>query len=284
MSVPHDQAWLDAQYNMRARHPDFQQHFDRWAARSDLARQALAGHLDLPYAQGAACTLDVFPAQAKLAPLAVFIHGGYWRSLDKNEHRFLAEPLVRAGCTVVNVNYPLAPQASLDEIVASCRAAVAWTYRHGAEYQGDVRRIYVAGHSAGGHLAAMLVSTDWPAHASLPADVLKGGCAISGLYDLDPVRRSYLNADLHLSEESAARNSPLRHLPAKAAPLILAVGLAESGEFVRQTADYAQAWLGRGLTGQHLQLPGLDHFSILDHFAQPGGALQRAFLTQIGLE
>lgn len=278
----YDQDALDAQYNLRARHPDFQAHFDDWAARSARARQALPCRLDVPYGEAPGETLDVFPAARADAPVQVFIHGGYWQLLDKSDFSFLAEPWVRAGAAAVLVNYDLAPRVSMDEIVRQARAAVAWSCRHARGFGGDPERVYVSGHSAGGHLTAMALLHDWAAEG-LPGDAVKGGVAISGLYELEPVRLTYLNEALQLDEGAARRNSPLHALRPVRAPLVVAVGGGESEEFLRHSATFAEAWRQQGNAGGHLAVPGHNHFTVLGELTVPGAPLGRALLEQMGL-
>ena len=151
------QEWLDAQYNNRARVPDHPQIFGRWAAASALARDRLSRRLDVAYGAAAGETLDVFPATRADAPVLVFIHGGWWRSLDKFDHSFVAPTFVHAGAMVVVPNYDLCPAVSIATIVMQMVHALAWTYRNAALYGGDPKRIVVVGHSAGAHLAAMML-------------------------------------------------------------------------------------------------------------------------------
>jgi acetyl esterase/lipase len=157
----------------------------------------------------------------------------------------------------------------MDQIVAEVRAAVAWVIDHAAELGGDPRRVFVAGHSAGGHLTATAMSDARVA----------GGLAISGIYDLEPVRLNYLNDKLGLDADEAARNSPILHLPSSAAPLVVSVGLDELPELIRQSEAYWAAWHGKGLPGQYVPLPGHEHFSILEELAQPSGRLLAALKT-----
>ena len=204
----YDQAGLDAQYNLRDRHPEFQTYFDAWDARSRASRARLDCRLDVPYGEAAKETLDVFPAGAPNAPVHIFIHGGYWQNLDKKDYSYLADALVGAGITVVVVNYALAPAVDIDEIVRQNRAALAWVWRHAGDFAADRERLSVSGHSAGGHLATMLLATDWPSFgAGMPLAPIKGVCAISGIHDLEPIRLSYQNEVLKLDDGMVARNS-----------------------------------------------------------------------------
>ncbi len=279
----YDQAGLDAQYNNRARHPGHPEFFARYATLSERTRRDRRCELDIAYGPSPAETVDVFPAGRTGAPLNLFIHGGYWRSLDKSDFSFVAAGLAPAGVTVAVVNYGLAPVIDIDEIVRQNRAAVAWLYRNAERFNADPQRLYVSGHSAGGHLTAMILASDWPLFAGLPEDAVKGGCAISGVFDLEPVRLTYLNQDLRLDAESAARNSPAHHLPLCGAPLIVAVGGDETGEFLRQSRDFAVAWKAKGFAGELLEIAGEHHFEIVEALADAEAPLTRAMLHQMGL-
>jgi arylformamidase len=278
----YDQAALDDQYNNRKRVPDFQTTLDRWAADSAAVRAAGTGRLDIKYGPSERECLDIFPAHEG-GPVLVFIHGGYWRSLDKDAHSFLASAINAAGIDLVMVGYPLAPQVTMDEIVAAVGRSFAWLWHESVEHGLDRERIFVSGHSAGGHLTASMMSENWPGlDPSLPADLIKGGCAISGLYDLEPIRLSFLNEDVRLDDEMARRQSPLHRIPDQAAPLILAVGEAESPEFHRQQDVYAAAWAGAGHDLQTITAPGQDHFSILDTLTDPESPLFQALAGLMG--
>lgn len=280
----YDQAGLDAQYNLRERVLDFQDYLDRWAAESRRVRESLECRLDVAYGDAPGQTLDVFPATGTGAPVHVFIHGGYWRALDKEDFSFVAEPLVAAGAGVLVINYALAPSVRVGEIVRQVHEAIGWSHRHAAEFGGDGERLYVSGHSAGGHLTAMAMTHDWSGAAGVPADVIKGGCAISGLFDLEPLRRTYLNEDLQLDEASARENSPMQRIAAGAAPLVVAVGGVETDEFLRQSAEFAAAWEQKGNPCRQLEPAGLHHFSIMDPLTWGDGETCRAILQQMGLQ
>jgi arylformamidase len=274
----YDQATLDRELNLRARWPQHPEYFARWARDSAAARARLAGRLDLAYGDGPAETLDLFPvAGATAAPLLVFIHGGYWQALDKGDYSYLAPAFVEAGIAFASLNYGLAPDTRIGTMIDQVRRALARLYRDAAGHGVDPRRIVVAGHSAGGHLAAMALSTDWPAFdAALPPDLLAGGCSISGVYDLEPLRLSYHNKVLQIAPEEVAPWSPLHCLPARAAPLLLAVGAEETREFLRQHAEYAAAWEACGLPLAEVDMAGLQHFSAVDALGDRGHGLYAA--------
>jgi len=273
----YDQTALDAQYNLRARVLDHQEYFQRWDRASKAARATRPCRLDLRYDVEA---LDLFPAAKSPAPCLVFIHGGYWQAFGKGDFSFVVPAYQDAGVSVAVVDYTLAPKARMDEIVRQNRAAIAWLHKNAREFGIDPGRIHVAGHSAGGHLTAMLLETDWR-QFGLERSPLCGGCAISGLFDLEPIRLCYLNKVLGLDEASARRNSPILGVPSAAPPLILALGTAETPEFLRQQADFAAAWRRAGLALEIADEPDAHHFSVMDRFAEPGSILNRAAMRQI---
>ena len=277
-------AWLDSMYNNRALVPDHAPYFARWAEQSRKARQDLDCVIDQPFGEGrsAAEVLDIFPAAANSnprpggAPVLVFIHGGYWRSLDKADHSFVASTLAQEGVCVVVPNYDLCPAVSISDITLQMVKALAWTYRHIAEHGGDTSRITVAGHSAGGHLAAMLLACQWPQWAAdLPSDLVKNALSISGLFELESIRHTpFLKDALQLSAEEVRRISPA-WLPApRQGQLYSVAGADESAEFLRHNALIPKAW-GKKTVPVRQDLPGLNHFSIVDAMAQPGHRLHQ---------
>ena len=278
----YDQAALDREYNNSGKIPNAADYLARYPAESARAREELPARLDLRYGPHSGETLDIFLPEGRGPwPVHVFVHGGYWRSLDKEHFSFVARGLQPAGVLVAVVNYALIPTVDMDELVRQVRASVAWLHRNAAALGGDPDHITVSGHSAGGHLTAMLMSTDWPAFAGLPADLVKAGCGISGLYDLEPIRLSYLNQTLGLTMETARRNSPVHQVPAAAGPLLLPLGEKEGDEYHRQTEALAAAWRRRGGRAEGMDMAGHDHFSIVTELGAPGTPLVRAVLAQI---
>ncbi len=286
----YDQEGLDWQYNARARVREVAGYIDFYTNQSERACQELPAALGLAYGPSPAETLDVFhPAEAALpAPVQVFLHGGYWRAFQGDDFSFVAPPIVAAGGVSVVVNYALMPGVSMDELVRQCRAALAWTYRHIGEYGGDPDRIFISGHSAGGHLVAMLLASDWAGDFALPADLVKGGVAISGLYDLEPIRLCYLNEELALSADDAARNSPVNRLPSPAAAgraaLVLVYGALESEEFARQTELYAAALRAAGFACDVQTIAGHHHMSVVATLNRRLSQLSRIITKQMGLD
>ena len=280
-----DPTWLDAQYNNRARVPDCAAVMQRWAEASALARQgATAARLDVRYGDGAGETLDIFPAANPGAPILVFIHGGYWRALDKADHSFVAPAFNAQGATVVVPNYALCPAVSIEHITLQMARAVAWVWRHADSFGGDAARIALAGHSAGGHLAAMLLSCRWRELADdLPAQPLTGALAISGLYDLEPLRHTpLLQGDLKLTPQSVARLSPAFFPRPKAAKLHAIVGLEESDEFLRQNHLIRDVW-GPTAVPVCETVPGANHFTVLNRLADSASRPHELALRLLGL-
>jgi arylformamidase len=266
------QAQIDAQYNPSLQVADPAAELRHYVERSAQARSGLAHRLSQPYGPTLAETLDVFPADRPGAPVFVFVHGGYWRALSAGDFSCVALGPQRRGFATVVINYALCPWVTIDEIVRQVRSAIAWTWRHAPEFNGDPDRIVLAGHSAGGHLGAMALHTDWAGDYGLPVDPLRGAWLVSGLYDLQPLRWSYLQPVIQLDDRTIARQSPVRTLRACATPLQLVWGGLESAEFARQSTDYAALWRAAGNTVDAQALPGLHHFSAIHAFEDADSA------------
>ncbi len=257
-----DRAALDAAYNNSAAVADSTQVLADFQGRSDRLRAARGHHLDLRYGPAERNRIDYFAADSR-GPVLVFIHGGYWQMRAKENFSFLATGPLAHGIHVAFVGYTLAPEIRLAGIVAEVRTAIAWLAAHVVDFGGDPHRIYVSGWSAGGHLTAM--SLDEPA--------VNGGLAISGIYDLEPIRLCYLNAKLRLDVDEVRRLSPLRNLPPRSKPLIMTCGGDELPELQRQSETYAAVRVRAGLPGRLARLAGHNHFTILEEMANPAGAL-----------
>ena len=267
-----DRSQLDAAYNNTAALPERDAIVADWTARSDRARHEHSAHLDLAYGDSPRERIDLFLGADPKAPTFAFIHGGYWQINDKENFAFVAEGLLPHGLNLAVVEYTLAPAARMDRIVAEIRHSIGWLAEHLGDYGTDPDRLYVGGHSAGGHLTAM----------AMTLRAVRGGLAISGLYDLEPIRLNYLNEKLGLDPQEAERNSPLLHLPPMAGELVVAYGTNELPELCRQSIEYAQAWTERGLSGHLLPVDGANHFTILETLADPQGALTQALLAMVG--
>jgi acetyl esterase/lipase len=257
-----NRAALDAAYNNSEAVSDSTKLLADFQARSDDLRSTHNQHLDLRYGTAERNRIDYFAAPSP-GPVLVFIHGGYWQMRAKETFSFLAAGPLAHGIHVAFVGYTLAPDIRLDGIVDEVRAAIAWLAAHAADFGGDADRIYVSGWSAGGHLTAM----------SLNEPAVKGGLAISGIYDLEPIRLCYLNDKLALNEADARQISPLLHLPQRSVPLIVTCGGGELPELQRQSATFAAARTSAGLPGRLVQLAGHNHFTILEELARADGAI-----------
>jgi arylformamidase len=279
----YDPAWLEAQYNNRARIPEHSQIFELWAKASVLAREGLSRRLDVAYGAGAKERLDIFPSSQQGAPVLVFIHGGYWRSLDKSDVSFVAPAFVNAGAMVVLPNYDLCPSVGIHTMAMQMAQALVWVYRNAALYGGDPKRIVVAGHSAGGHLATMLLCCDWKSLGrDLPPQLVKDVLSISGLYDLEPLRHTaFLQDDLKLTPQAVRQLSPV-NFPAPRGRLTTVAGTHESDEFLRQNLLIQKAW-GRKAVPVCETVGGVNHLTILHELVDPKARLHALAKGLLGL-
>jgi arylformamidase len=263
--------------------PDHETWLAREAALSENARAAFTGaRYDVSYGDTPLQRLDVFSAARKNAPIHIFVHGGFWRALDKSSYSHIGAALARAGATGVIVNYDLCPKVTVDDIVRQTMRAIAWVYRHGAELPGNPNRLFLSGHSVGAHLAAMALAHDWRADG-LPGDIVKGVAALSGIFDLEPVLRIEANADIRLKPAMVARNSPLFLEPKVMAPVIVAPGGDEPEPWIQQSRDYAAMLHSRGYPVALMVAPKHHHFSLTCALSDPGDPLMAAMLKQMGL-
>ncbi|WP_019141506.1 alpha/beta hydrolase [Noviherbaspirillum massiliense] len=268
--------YYDRQFNVRAHVRDHAYVYTRWMKESARVRRMHAAILDVAFGEASGERLDFFPANRGGGPLLVFIHGGWWRSLDKSDFSFIAPAYTQVGFNVAVTNYTLAPAASVAEITRQQLRAIAWLYRNADQYDFDPNRIVVCGHSAGAHLTAMMLAAIWPEWGKdLPPDLVKGAILLSGVYDLEPVQRSdFLNADLKLGPEEVGLLSPARLPHAGKTPFITAVGGLESDEFKRQNMLIGEAW--KANHAGDIPLPEANHLTICDAFATPGHPLHQA--------
>jgi arylformamidase len=279
----YSQEQLDGLLNARVMVPDNEVYTDRFAQRSSETRERLNCRLDISYGRSPRERIDVFlPNGVDQAAVNLFFHGGYWRASDKERYSFVAEAFTSYGAACIVVEYALVPTVTLDELLAQCRTAVAYVYDHADELGVDPDRIYVSGHSAGGQIVGMLLADGWQQNQGLPTHVIKGGSGISGLYDMEAIRLSYLNETLGLDEPAAERNSAYRRQPASAAPLLLAVGGDEREEFLRQNALMYRAWKDKSPV-RPVVLDGLHHYSAVESLSDPNSKLSLAIREQMGL-
>jgi arylformamidase len=246
------------------------------AARAVVNKDVLASPKRIAnqhYGPTLAETIDIYPADEPNAPILLYMHGGYWSSpgVTKETLGWTSIAPNQRGITMIVVDYGVCPWVTIDEVVRQCRAALAWTYKNAESFGGDRERIYVTGNSAGGHLTAMLALTDWVGQYGLPADIMKGGCPFSGLYDLKPLRYSWLQPKLQLTDEQIRRSSPMTNIRPNAPPLFVIWGADETKEFWRQSEDFYQAYVDAGNTATLLPIENRDHYSILSVWRQPEG-------------
>lgn len=275
---------LEAEFNPRMSVPDYERYFNGWTERSAAAKAKLPGEYDLRYGEGPLQTYDLHrPAGASAAPLVVLVHGGYWRGLDKNTMTFAAEPFVQAGAVVVNLNYDLCPKVTLDAIVRQMQEALVHVAAQAASWGADASKLHVIGHSAGAHLAAMMVAAPWPKDLPPQPPVASLGL-VSGVYDLEPVLHISVNQDIRLDSGMAVRNSVMRFPPRMHGPVLVAVGDREPAGWQAQSVDFHQACRDAGTSGQMMRIGGANHFNILYPLADATQPLGHALLRQCGLK
>jgi arylformamidase len=281
--LDYDQAALDRAYDQRQWASNMDHVIRRYAVNSDAVRTRIGRPRTLAYGPSGIETLDLYPTRPAQAPVLVFLHGGAWRAGKARDYAFAAETFVRAGAHFVVPDFDMVTAVGLDGMVAQARRAVAWLYQNAARFGGDRGRIHVAGHSSGAHLAGNVLVTDWAGQFGLPADVVKGGLCVSGMYDLRPVRLSarslYVDFDDRIEHEYSAQ----RHLSRLACPVAVACGTVESPEFRRQSSEFAEAVRRAGRPVSLLVGQGYNHFEIIETLANPYGLLGRAALEQMGL-
>ena len=277
-----DAAYYESAYNPRLAVPEYADHFERWRNKSKLARGALSGYLDVPYGPHPMEKLDIFRAKGRSRALLVFIHGGYWRGLDKSDHSFVAAPFVERAVTVALVNYALAPSVHVQDIVLQVLQACAWLYRNGTNFAAPAGKLFVSGHSAGGHLTAISLAALWPKFSpDLPGKVVQGGLSMSGVYDVMPiVYTPSVNVDVRLTPIEAERVSPALMPPATDAPLYTAVGGKEQEGFHHQNKLIREKW--KSVAKDDLACPEDNHFTILERLATPDTALFRGAMRMLG--
>jgi len=261
-----DRQALDAAYNNSVAVTDSDRYLANWLRRSEALRARMPDHLNLVYGDAPRTRLDFFATDRAGTATLLFFHGGYWPCNAKEGFSFVAEGALAHGFHVAVAGYTLAPEAGMDGIVREARTALHWLHQHLAALGGDPAQLYVGGWSAGGHLTAMLMDEV----------VVAGGLAISGLFDLEPIRLCYRNEKLGLDTEEARRNSPLLNLPARAAKLIIAYGADELPELKRQSREFGAAWRARGLPGEIIEVAGCHHYAVLEQLAHPDGLLAKA--------
>lgn len=280
----YDAEALHAQYNNRGKVRDFADYNARWSKIAETVRQRPGVTIDIAYGARPAEAIDLCLPTVANPPLHIFIHGGYWQYNNRKPYAFLAGGFVAAGAALATVGYPLTPGVTMTELATCVRTGIAYLWRNAAALGFDRDRMHVSGNSAGGHLTATMMMTGWPAFADdLPADLLKSGVAISGIYDLEPIRHTPIGDAPNMDEAEARALSPLFMAPPTRAPLVIALGGDEGPEFHRQAEAFSHHLVGHGVEATILDVPGRNHFSIVDDLAAPDRALHAAARRFLGV-
>ena len=273
---------LDQAYDVERSVPDFMAYANWYVSQSARIRRDLTSCENIAFGPTLAETTDIFPARRPGAPVLVFIHGGYWRMLTAKEFSYVASGFVPHGVTVVVANYALCPAVTISEIVRQMRALIAWCAHNIDTYNGDPDAISVCGHSAGGHLAAMCALTNWSDYA-LPANTIRSVIPISGLFDLEPISRTFMQSELRISERDISESSPIRlvqHVPVR---MLIGYGSEEPDEFANHSDSFLTAWRSAGNTVSTFALPGRNHFDAITDLADPGSNQVAAILEIMGV-
>ncbi|SFU69717.1 arylformamidase [Polaromonas sp. YR568] len=280
-----DQAELDAAYNQAVYAPNMAEVLQRYADHSEAARAVVGEPLRFVYGDSAIEGLDVYPTARPDAPIAIFIHGGAWRSGRARDYGFPAGLFTRAGAHLVVPDFTAVQDVdgNLMTMAGQVRRAVAWVHANAGRFDGNPGRIHVLGHSSGAHLAGVVLTTDWAGRFGLPPDVIKGGLCCSGIFDLKPPRLSARSSYVRFTDEIEEALSPQRHLGLLTAPVIVAYGTLETPEFQRQSRDFAAAVASAGKSVQLLVGEGRNHFEMIESLAEGKGLLGEAVLGQMGL-
>ncbi len=277
-----DQKELNDAYSQFIYAPNISQIIDRWGSNSELARSRLGDPLRFSYGDEEIESLDIYPTAAPNAPVHIFIHGGAWQQGTAKSYGFPAEFFVNSGIHYVVPDFSWIQDVgdNLFPLADQLRRAIAWVYRNAAKFGGDSDRLYLPGHSSGGHLAGVMLTTDWPKEADLPNDIIKGGLCCSGMFDLKPVRLSHRREYVKFTDEMEDALSPIRHLDNLHAPLVVVYGSYETPEFKRQSLAFAEAVSEAGKPVKLIVAENYNHFEVIETLANPHGILGRAVLEQ----
>ena len=276
----YDQAALDRQYNNRLQVPEWAEYLAKGERISREAEKKYSPLKDIAYGEGSLEKLDIFPSSLPNSKVLVFIHGGYWYKMDKSDFQFVGAGFHPYDITTVIINYPLAPVVTIEQIVQSCRKALQWVSKNILNHNGDPKQLYIAGHSAGGHLAAMMMAGN-PQWGSTMQGV-KGVCAMSGLFNLLPIQLSNINEAVHLDDKIVLQNSPVKLQPVLFCPLIIAVGGNEADEFKAQSAELFDCWKDM-VPIELVELEGVNHYSIIEVAAEAGTDMHQQLKKLIAL-
>src|SRR5580704_10986167 len=285
---PDDSDWRDWPLEERERQyspsrcvPAYAPYFEAYVARSRDAERRSRGHKDLQWGHSPDETLDFFSFASPNASLLAFFYGGYWQELSKNESLFAAPDCVANGIAFAAINHTLAPKANVEKIVDQCRRAVAWIHKQGDALGFNRDRMFVAGSSAGAHLAAMMLVSGWQKTAAVVDNALAGAVLLSGIYDIEPLVGTYIAAPLHLTAADAVGLSPMRLPLGRPVPTIVAWGENETSEFKRQSQSYASRLQAANFPVSAFEIAGANHFDLVLGLADRETTLGRATLNLI---
>jgi arylformamidase len=273
---------LEYQYNPRVSVPEFPELAKVRGAQARKVRESAKSWLNVAYGSSPRETLDIYAADRAGGPVLVYIHGGYWRSGSKEENCNFVPTFTKRGATVVLVEYDLCPQVTVSDIVRQTRAAIAWVFKNIPPYGGDPNRLFVSGHSAGGHLTAMALAYEWQKEG-LPRDLIKGAVATSGVYDLDMVMKISVQEQVRMTPEVAKQNSPFLNPPRVRCPLVVAVGGDEPLGWQQMSEDYFRFCKEAGMNAEYLVVPGANHYTMTEKFLDDSNPLTQALLRQMGI-
>jgi arylformamidase len=273
---------LEYQYNPRVSVPEFPELAKVRGAQARQVRETAKSWLNVAYGSSPRESLDIYAADEPGGPVLVYIHGGYWRSGSKEENCNFAPTFTERGATVVLVEYDLCPQVTVSDIVRQTRASIAWVYRNILRYGGDPNRLFVSGHSAGGHLTAMALAHDWK-NEGLPGGLIKGAVATSGVYDLDMVMKISVQEQVRMTPEIAKQNSPFLNPPRARCPLVVAVGGDEPKGWQQMSEDYFRFCKEAGMSAEYLVVPGANHYTMTEKLLDETNPLTQAALKQMGI-
>ncbi|HEY3166639.1 MAG TPA: alpha/beta hydrolase [Candidatus Binatia bacterium] len=273
---------MELQYNPRVSVPEFPELARIRSAQARKVRDSAKSWLNVPYGSSPREILDIYVADKQGGPVLVYIHGGYWRSGSKEDNCNFVPMFTKRGATVVLVEYDLCPEVTVADIVKQTRSAIAWVYKNIVRYGANPSKVFVAGHSAGGHLTAMALAHDW-AKEGMPADLIKGAVATSGVYDLDMVMEISVQEQVRMTPEIAKQNSPLLHPPRVKCPLLVAVGGAEPKGWQQMSEDYFNYCKQHGMPVEYLIEPDANHYTMSEHLLDDARPLTQAMIKQMGL-
>jgi len=271
---------MEYQYNPRESVPEYPELAKVRAAQAKKVRESAKSWLNVPYGSSPRELLDIYAADKPGGPVLVYIHGGYWRSGSKEDNCNFVPTFTKRGATVVLVEYDLCPQVTVTDIVRQTRASIVWVGKNVTRYSGDPSRIYVSGHSAGGHLTAMALAHDWTKEG-LPQDCIKGAVATSGVFDLDMVMKISVQEQVKLTPDAAKLNSPFLNPPKVKCPLVVAVGSAEPKGWQQMSEDYFNYCKQQGLKVDYLVVPGANHYTMSEKLLDEANPLTQAMIKQL---